>query len=86
MLKRISFDVLLLVMVLYFPWWVAALGAFTGAFLFASYYEIFLFGVLFDIIYGVPSAMPHGLMGIIGATIFYFLGSLSRNYIRPVYK
>ena len=86
MIKRISFDVLLLAAVFYFPWWLAALGAFVGAFSFASYYEIFAFGVLFDIIYGVPTATLHGLIGIVGATIFYFLGEVSRNYIRPMHQ
>jgi hypothetical protein len=85
MAKRIMFDLLLLGAIIYAPWWVAAPLALVGAFLFLSYFEIFAFGIYVDLLYGTSTALLHGSLGVIGATLFFFVGRFIRGLVRPSY-
>lgn len=84
MIRRIIFDLVLLGAIFYTPWWVAVPIALLGAFLFTSYYEIFAFGVFIDLLYGASATMLHGYLGIVGATVFYFVGEFARGLVRPL--
>lgn len=46
---------MLLGAVFYAPWWFVLVLAFIGAYFYPPYYEIILFGVLVDILYGASS-------------------------------
>ncbi|MFC1720851.1 hypothetical protein ACFL0K_01210 [Patescibacteria group bacterium] len=53
-LKRIIADLILLLSVLFMPWWLTVILAFVLVFYFKSYYEFIIAGVLTDALYGVP--------------------------------
>jgi cell shape-determining protein MreD len=64
---RISFNIALVISILFFPWWVFAPLMIAGCFLVPRFYEVFIYGVAFDALY----ASPFGLHG------FSFVWSLS---------
>lgn len=80
--KRIFLSIIILSAVFYMPWWVVAPLAFVGAFLYHPYYEIFLFGVLVDILYGASAFPLGGAYGIIGATVIFFTASYVKKAVR----
>lgn len=82
MIKRIFFDLLLLGAVFYTPWWVVLPLAFIGAFLFPSYYEIILVGVLFDLLYGISTHPARGVLGIIVALVLFVTARRLRQAVR----
>lgn len=53
--KRIVFNIFLVASVIYMPWWVTAVLAVAGVFMFKRFYEIVAVGVLMDLLYGVPA-------------------------------
>lgn len=82
MRNRIIFSVVLLGAVFYTPWWIVAILAFIGAFLWPSYFEIFAFGILLDILYGASAFPLGGVYGILGATAIFFIASHARRAVR----
>lgn len=82
MKNRIIFGVVLLAAVFYTPWWIVAPVAFVGAFIYPTYYEIFLFGVLVDILYGASAFPLGGVYGILGAIAIFFIASYARRAVR----
>ncbi len=46
--------------VLYAPGWLVAVALFFGVWYFKNFYEAFFFGLLFDMLYGVPIASLYG--------------------------
>lgn len=82
MRNRIIFNVVLLGAVFYMPWWVVAVIAFAGAFLFPLYYEIIAFGMLIDILYGASSFPLGGMFGILGAIVIFFSASYAKKSVR----
>jgi glucan phosphoethanolaminetransferase (alkaline phosphatase superfamily) len=85
MMKRIIFDLALLAAVLYTPWWIVIPAALAGAFLFVSFYEIFIFGMLVDLLYGTSGAALHGVLGLFTAAIIYICAVQARKFVRPSY-
>lgn len=53
-MKRIFFDIVLFLSVFIFPWWVGAILALLGMFLFKEFYEFLAFGVILYILYAIP--------------------------------
>lgn len=82
MKKRIIFDIVVLALVFYAPWWIVALAAFTGAYIWPSYYEIMIFGILLDILYGTNSLPLVGTMGTVSALFIYFFALYVRKIVR----
>lgn len=82
MKKRIIFDIILLGTIFYAPWWIVAILAFAGVFYYPAYLEIFIFGMLFDILYGSGSYSLSGVYGILGATAIYIIASYARRAVR----
>lgn len=82
MRNRIIFGVVLLVAVFYTPWWVVAILAFMGAFYWPPYFEIFVIGILLDILYGASAFPLGGVYGIIGAIAIFFAASYAKKAVR----
>lgn len=80
--RRIILDLLLVVAVFYTPFWVVAFLAFLGVFFCPPYYEIFIFGLLLDILYGASSFTLGGLYGILGAIVIFSTASYARMAVR----
>lgn len=85
MVKRIIFDLLLLGAIFYTPWWVAALLAFVCVFLIPRYYEILVFGLLVDLLYGTSVSTLYGMVGTVGAVALFFTGEFAKKIVRPTY-
>lgn len=79
---RIVFDLILLSAVFYTPWWAVAILAFVGAFLWPPYYEIFICGLLVDLLYGARMFSLGGIFGIVGSMIIYFVASHVKKIVR----
>ena len=79
---RIILSLIILGAVFYTPWWFVALLAFVGAFLYPPYYEIFIFGILVDILYGASAFQLGGVYGIIGAVAIFFTASYVKRAVR----
>lgn len=82
MKKRIIFDIVVLALVFYAPWWLTLATLFVGAYVWASYYEIILFGILLDVLYGSNSVPFRGTIGTVSALVIYF----SANYVRKIVR
>jgi len=63
---RITFIIALILLVLYLPWWVGALVALAACFIIDRFYEVFIYGIAVDALYGSALGF-HGYM---------YLGSL----------
>jgi hypothetical protein len=57
---RIAFNIGLIISLLYLPWWIGALIALAGAFLVEGFYEVVVYGILFDVLYGTVTGF-HGV-------------------------
>ena len=51
-MTRISFNVALIISILYLPWWIGAVLAIAACLLVDHFYEIVIYGVLADAFYG----------------------------------
>ena len=60
MLIRILFSVLLLLSMLFMPFWVSVILAFTGMFYFAIFWEAIILFLLSDLLYGVKEDKFYG--------------------------
>ena len=52
--QRITADIILLLCILFTPWWITIILVLALAFYFKSYYEFIIAAVLTDMLYGVP--------------------------------
>lgn len=66
MLKRIILDIVLILSVFILPWWVTAIVALAGMFMFAGYYEFLVVAVMMHSLYGI-----HGTGFAASAAFFY---------------
>jgi len=82
MKKRIIFDLILVGAIFYTPWWVVAVLAAIGAFLWPLYYEIIAFGILVDILYGAKTLPFGGVFGTIAAVIIFMTAAFARRAVR----
>lgn len=82
MKKRIIFDLILLSAIFYLPWWIVAILAFIGAFVWPMYYEIIAFGVIVDVLYGANSSILSGLASVFVAVVILFAASYARKAVR----
>ena len=82
MWKRILFDIIGILIVFMFPWWVAFAYGLIGIILFPWYIEIVIFGALIDILYG--GTARHWYTHIIHMVIFavpLFIGEFIKTKI-----
>lgn len=54
-MKRIIFDLALFLSILLFPWWVTAIFAFSGLFLFKQFYEFIIVNLIVYSLFSYPS-------------------------------
>ena len=73
-MKRVVFDILLLISLFLLPWWVSALFACVGIFLFIQFYEFVGVGVIIYSLYTVPENM-------FITKPFWFAGALCLVYV-----
>lgn len=82
MSKRILFDGLFVLTLFYAPWWAVLFMAMFGVYYFNLFYEVMVFGVIYDILYGVTGdgIFGYGTTGFIFAlTIFFFIDHFKKE-------
>lgn len=82
-MKRAIFDLILLIFIFTFPWWVGAILAFLGVFIFKKYYEfIFTFFIIFGLYnpYGF-SSLSQAIIFCLITIVIYLVIQTFRRYI-----
>jgi len=74
---RIAFNIALILSLLFLPWWAGAIIALSGAFLVDGFFEVIIYGIISDALYGTSLGF-HGFthVGAIYAVIVFALGSV----------
>jgi hypothetical protein len=82
-MKRVFFDICLFLSILILPWWITALLAFAGIFIFAQFYEFLGAGAMMYALYAtagtriISSPLWFGVMLI----LIFAIIQISRRYI-----
>lgn len=82
MIFRVSTDILILLSILYLPWWFTAFLALLGIFLFKNFYEVVFAGFLLDLLYGTAVKEFYGIWFIFTAfflILFILMERLKKN-------
>jgi hypothetical protein len=53
-MKRVIFDIILLISVFILPWWISTVLVLVGIFMFREFYEFLAIGMIMHILYAVP--------------------------------
>jgi hypothetical protein len=77
---RICLVLVHIVLIAYTPWWLVLIGLFASAAYFDNYFEIIIFGIILDAIYGTTQ---HGIFGL---QIIYTLIGLAAFFIIPIIR
>lgn len=82
-MKRVIFDILLLVLLFLSPWWVGVVFAIIGLFVFKNFYEmIFSFGILYGIYYlDIIKPLNQILLFSFFVVSFYFIVDFIKSNI-----
>ncbi|MFA6006858.1 MAG: hypothetical protein WC764_04015 [Candidatus Paceibacterota bacterium] len=82
MYSRYALDIFIFVLLIFAPWWLFAGALVCGSFMFASYYEIVLFSLLYDLIYSRATGplASTATFTIIGTIIFFILQVFRHNF------
>ncbi len=84
MYLRISANILILLSIFYFSWWVTVLFVLISFFVFKNFYEGILAGFLVDILYGTKTIEFMNIWFVFTAfsAIFYFIIEKMKKSIR----
>lgn len=66
---RIAFNIGIIISCLYLPWWLGALLVLVGCFMIRSFFEVILYGIAVDALYGTK----FGFHGFAYTATFYTL-------------
>ncbi|MEI6660205.1 MAG: hypothetical protein WCK91_02160 [bacterium] len=83
-MKRVIFDIVLFVCLFIAPWWITAVIAIAGIFVFTQFYEYIIAGIMMFALFHTPGgsnliASPFWFCTIIAS--IYVLAQLARRYI-----
>ena len=70
-LKRLASDILMLLLIAWAPWWIIIIAAVAFLFVYNSYYEIVLWGLCLDEIYGTSHHIPYSLIATVVACLLF---------------
>ena len=65
MIKRVIFDIIAILSVLILPWWLTAIIALIGIFVFSRFYEFIALGLGMYVLYAIPGS------GILSSPIWF---------------
>ncbi len=83
-MRRIVYDILLILSIFYMPFWFSAVLAVGGAWYFPAFYELPLAFFLIDIFYAIPERRffsSLSVMTLIGAAIFFIIETLKKKFL-----
>lgn len=70
-LRRVAYNLMIIIMLITLPWWWAGFFALLGLFIFPKYIEVMFIGMLLD---GVYSGYQLGAIGLPWATVVGLVG------------
>lgn len=76
---RIAAAIFMIILIAWAPWWLIVLCSIAGLVYFRNYYEIFVWGIFVDAIYGLS---PWLFNYTIGATIIFLIVFFFKHGIR----
>lgn len=79
-MRRLIFDLALIISILFLPWEVSAVLLVASCFAVRNFYEAFIFGIMTDALYSVPSGFhgfPH--LGVLFSTVAFLLSAFVRE-------
>ncbi|MBI3632849.1 MAG: hypothetical protein HY226_01000 [Candidatus Vogelbacteria bacterium] len=82
--NRVFIDIMLFGAVILLPWWVATFMIVYEFFLFDNFFELIIFGLMFDMLYGVETfgtGNSHPIFFVIASVLYIILNKLKR-YLR----
>lgn len=82
-MKRVIFDIVLFVSVFTLPWWVPAILALIGMFMFVQFYEFLGVGIIIYALYAIPGTrvIASPIWFPICISIVYIAIQFARRYI-----
>jgi hypothetical protein len=82
-MKRIIFDALLFLIILFLPWWVSLFFALAGLFIFKNFYEYLVYGVFIFVLYFSPgqSFIASPLYFSLILTLSFVIIQIIKNHI-----
>jgi hypothetical protein len=82
--SRLILDIFILLALFIVPWWLAVALIFAGLSIFHNYYEILIFGLVTDALYGVPLADFNGFTFVY--TLSAFVLFIIAMYLKRIIK
>lgn len=81
---RISANIILCTSVLFFPWWVGAFFGILFLFIFNLFYEIIIWGIMADLLFGtkIASLYDFNMILSVGALLFFVCAEIFKKQIR----
>ena len=81
---RIGANILLFVSIVLLPWWVALILGVIFLFTFSSFYEIILWALLGDLLYGTNIVSFYGvnIFLSLGALFLFVVSKIAKDHIR----
>jgi len=85
-LVRSLYAVALSIGVFFLPLWMTVVIALGGVFLFDSYYEVMVAGLLIDLLYSSPTPLLYNVtyIGTIGGLFLFGVNTYSKKFLRSV--
>lgn len=81
--KRVIFDVVILMFVIFGWWHIALVLSIVGLFYFERYFEIIAFGIIYDALFRmIPTTGLSGYLGTAITIVVYSIYSLIKGVIR----
>lgn len=84
MSSRTTINIALFITILFLPWWVALISAIVGIFFVSNFYELAIWGGLYDVVFGVPSDHFHYIGLICGSVLVVVSFWLKKSFARNV--
>lgn len=84
MSPRTTVNIAIVVSLLFLPWWVALISALVGIFFVSNFYELALWGGLYDVLFGIPSDHFHHTGLIVGSVFVLISFWLKKSFARNV--
>lgn len=82
-MKRVIFDIILILSVFIMPWWVSALLALGGIFVFKQFYEFIIAGIIMYSLYAIPEGnrMSSPFWFSLSISLIYIIVQFSKRHI-----
>lgn len=81
-LKRFILGILVFVFILILPWWIYGILIVFFTFYFNKYYEVFLFGIIIDLLYGVPNLVEIPILSTLLAGLIFLISCQFKKVLK----